>query len=413
MADHTSVDLARLAGEQLESASPDLLRAMVKAFAEALMGAEADAVCGAPYGQPSEDRVNYRNGYRQRRWDTRAGTIDLAIPKLRQGSYFPEWLLERRRRSEQALISVVATSYLLGVSTRRVEKLAETLGITSLSKSQVSELAKSLDGAVEQFRSRPLDAGPYRFVQADAMTVRVREGGRTVLVHALVATGVNADGKREILGLEVTSSEDGAGWLAFFRGLVARGLSGVVLVTSDAHPGLVAAIAATLPGASWQRCRAHYLRDLLTKAAKSSQPWVATLVRTIFDQPDAAGVHAQFERVVDALEAKLPAAAGHLAAARENLLAFTAVPREIWRQIWSSNPQERLNKELRRRTDVVGIFPDRAAIIRLVGAVLMEQNDEWAEARRYMGPDILAKVSGAATIDGGTKEMTAIEPISA
>jgi transposase-like protein len=412
MADNPSVDLARVPGDNPVAASPDLLRAMVQAFAEALMGADADALCGAPYGQPSAERVNYRNGYRQRRWDTRAGMIDLAIPRLRAGSYFPEWLLERRRRSEQALVSVVATSYLLGVSTRRVEKLAETLGITSLSKSQVSELAKSLDGAVEQFRSRPLDAGPYRFVQADAMTVRVREGGRTVLVHALVATGVNADGHREILGLEVTSSEDGAGWLAFFRGLVARGLSGVVLVTSDAHPGLVAAIAATVPGASWQRCRTHYLRDLLTKVAKTSQPWVATLVRTIFDQPDAAEVHAQFARVVTALEAKLPAAAGHLSAAEADLLAFTAVPREIWRQIWSSNPQERLNKELRRRTDVVGIFPDRAAIIRLVGAVLMEQNDEWAEARRYMGPDILAKVNGTANAEN-RKEIQAIEPISA
>jgi putative transposase len=414
MADITSVDLARLAGDSLEQASPDLLRAMIKTFAEALMGAEADAACGAPYGQVSEERVNYRNGYRDRRWDTRAGTIGLAIPRLRQGSYFPDWLLERRRRSEQALISVVATSYLLGVSTRRVEKLAETLGIQSLSKSQVSELAKSLDGAVEQFRSRPLDAGPYRFVQADAMTVRVREGGRTVLVHALIATGVNADGKREILGLEVTSSEDGAGWLAFFRGLVARGLSGVVLVTSDAHAGLVAAIAATLPGASWQRCRTHYLRDLLTKVTKASQPWVATLVRTIFDQPDAAEVHAQFTRVVAALEAKLPAAAEHLSAAREDLLAFTAVPREIWRQVWSSNPQERLNKELRRRTDVVGIFPGRPAIIRLIGAVLMEQNDEWAEARRYMGPDILAKVSGlTAPNSPRSPEVNAIEPISA
>jgi putative transposase len=414
MADVTSVDLARRVGEDLEQASPDLLRAMVQAFAEALMSAEADAVCGAPYGQVSEDRVNRRNGYRERRWDTRAGTIGLAVPKLRQGSYFPEWLLERRRRSEQALISVVAASYLLGVSTRRVEKLAGTLGITSLSKSQVSELSKSLDGAVEQFRSRPLDAAPYRFVQADAMTVRVREGGRTVLVHALIATGVNAGGKREILGLEVTSSEDGAGWLAFFRGLVARGLSGVVLVTSDAHPGLVAAIAATLPGASWQRCRTHYLRDLLTKVNKTSQPWGATLVRTIFDQPDAAEVHAQFARVVAALEAKLPTAAEHLSAAREDLLAFTAVPREIWRQVWSSNPQERLNKELRRRTDVVGIFPDRPAIIRLAGAVLMEQNDEWAEARRYMGPDILAKVStftSPRTQD--STEVNAIEPISA
>jgi putative transposase len=414
MADITSVNLARLAGDNLEQASPDLLRAMVKTFAEALMGAEADAICGAPYGQPSEDRVNYRNGYRDRRWDTRTGTIDLAIPRLRQGSYVPEWLLERRRRSEQALISVVATSYLLGVSTRRVEKLAETLGIKSLSKSQVSELAKSLDGAVEQFRSRPLDAGPYRFVQADALTLRVREGGRTVLVHGLIATGVNADGKREILGFEVTSAEDGAGWLAFFRGLVARGLSGVVLVTSDAHRGLIAAIAATLPGASWQRCRTHYLRDLLTKVSKASQPWVATLVRTIFDQPDAAEVHAQFDRVVAALEGKLPAAAEHLAAARDDLLAFTAVPREIWRQLWSSNPQERLNRELRRRTDVVGIFPGRDSIIRLVGAVLMEQNDEWTEARRYMGVEILAKVStGLCGHDTTIQEVNAIEAISA
>jgi len=414
MADITSVDLARLAGDNLEQASPDLLRAMVKTFAEALMGAEADVICGAQYGQPSEDRVNYRNGYRDRRWDTRAGTIDLAIPRLRQGSYFPDWLLERRRRSEQALISVVATSYLLGVSTRRVEKLAETLGIKSLSKSQVSELAKSLDGAVEQFRSRPLDAGPYRFVQADALTLRVREGGRTVLVHGLVATGVNADGKREILGFEVTSAEDGAGWLAFFRGLVARGLTGVVLITSDAHRGLIAAIAATLPGASWQRCRTHYLRDLLTKVSKTSQPWVATLVRTIFDQPDAAEVHAQFDRVVAALDGKLPAAAEHLAAARDDLLAFTAVPREIWRQVWSSNPQERLNRELRRRTDVVGIFPSRDSIVRLVGAVLMEQNDEWTESRRYMGPDILAKVStGLADHYTTVQEVNAIEAISA
>jgi transposase-like protein len=248
-------------------------------------------------------------------------------------------------------------------------------------------------------------------VQADALTLRVREGGRTVLVHGLIATGVNADGHREILGFDVTSAEDGAGWLAFFRGLTARGLSGVVLVTSDAHAGLVAAIAATLPGASWQRCRTHYLRDLLTKVGKTSQPWVATLVRTIFDQPDPAEVAAQFDRVVTALDAKLPAAAGHLAAARDDLLAFTAVPREIWRQVWSSNPQERLNRELRRRTDVVGIFPGRDAIVRLVGAVLMEQNDEWTEARRYMGLDVLAKMTALA--NPASEEVNTIEAISA
>ena len=210
MTDITSVDLARIAGDNLEQATPDLLRAMVKTFAEALMGAEADVICGAPYGQPSEDRVNYRNGYRDRRRDTRAGTIELAIPRLRQGSCFPDWLLERRRRSGQALISVVATSYLLGASTRRAEKPAGALGIKSLSKSQVSELAKSRDGAVEQFRSRPQDGGPYRFVQAGALTLRVREGGRTVLVHGLIAAGASAGGKREIPGFEVTSAEDGA-----------------------------------------------------------------------------------------------------------------------------------------------------------------------------------------------------------
>ncbi|KJE19467.1 transposase [Frankia torreyi] len=384
-------------GKELVAASPDLLGSMVKAFAEALMSAEADGVCGAEYGEISPDRTNRRNGYRMREWDTRAGTIDLAIPKLRSGSYFPEWLLTRRRRAEQALISVVATSYLLGVSTRRVDKLVEQLGVAHISKSQVSELAKHLDGQVEAFRSRPLDAGPYRFVQADALTMKVREDGRVVNVHCLLAVGVNGDGHREILGLDVVSSEDGAGWLAFFRGLVARGLSGVRLVTSDAHRGLVAAIGSTLTGASWQRCRTHYLRDLLTFTPKSSQPWVATLVRTIFEQADAKEVTVQFDRVVDALAEKLPRAAEHLSEAKADLLGFTAYPREIWRQIWSSNPQERLNKEIRRRTDVVGIFPDRGAIVRLVGAVLAEQHDEWIETHRYFGLEILGKVDAGNT----------------
>ena len=317
--------------------------------------------------------------------------------QLRTGSYFPEWLLERRRRAEQALVSVVATSYLLGVSTRRVEKLVAQLGITQLSKSQVSEMAKSLDEQVEAFRSRPLDAGPYTFLWLDALTQKVREHGRTVIVHALIAVGVTADGQREVLGLDVVSGEDGAGWLAFLRALVARGLFGVALVTSDAHPGLVGAVEATLPGACWQRCRTHYARNLATKVPKSAQPWVLTLLRTVFDQPDAAEVHAQFDRVVDTLAAKFPAAAEHLDAARADLLAFTSFPREVWRQIWSNNPQERLNKEVRRRTDVVGIFPDRTAVIRLVGAVLAEQTDEWAEQRRYMGVEILAKARQATT----------------
>jgi putative transposase len=398
MAARPSVDVPAWLDEQLAQASPDLLRAMLKTFVDALLSADADAVCGAAYGERSPDRANRRNGYRDREWDTRVGTVEVAIPKLREGSYFPEWLLQRRRRAEQALVSVVATSYLLGVSTRRVEKLVEALGVTQLSKSQVSEMARSLDEQVAAFRNRPLDAGPYTFVWLDALTLRVREAGRTVLVHALLAVGVNADGQREVLGLDVASGEDGAGWLAFLRSLVARGLSGVQLATSDAHTGLVEAIGATLPGASWQRCRTHYARNLATRIPKNAQPWVLTLLRTIFDQPDADQVHAQFVRVVEALEAKFPAAAEHLAAAEGDLLAFTAFPREVWRQVWSNNPQERLNKEIRRRTDVVGTFPDRSAIIRLVGAVLAEQTDEWAEQRRYMGTEVLIKARRSAPI---------------
>jgi putative transposase len=276
-----SIDVSGWLHGQLGQASPDLLRAMLTTFVQALMGAEADAVCGAPFGARSDERTNTRNGYRHREWDTRAGTIDVAIPKLRSGSYFPDWLLERRRRAEAALVSVVATSYLLGVSTRRMERLVETLGITRLSKSQVSVMAKDLDEQVEAFRTRPLDAGPYTFVAADALVLKVREGGRTVNVHALLATGVNADGYREILGLQVTSSEDGAGWLAFFRDLTARGLAGVALVTSDAHRGLVEAIGATLPGASWQRCRTHYAANLMSATPKNAWGSVKALLHSV------------------------------------------------------------------------------------------------------------------------------------
>jgi transposase-like protein len=405
-----SIDVSGWLEEQLAQASPDLLRAMVTTFAQALMGAEADAVCGAGYGERSEERANIRNGYRRREWDTRTGSISLAIPKLRHGSYFPDWLLERRRRAEAALVTVVATSYLLGVSTRRMEKLVETLGITRLSKSQVSEMARDLDGQVEAFRTRPLDAGPYTFAAADALVLKVREGGRIVNVHALLATGVNADGYREILGLHVTSAEDGAGWLAFFRDLAARGLSGVGLVTSDAHRGLTEAIGATLPGASWQRCRTHYAANLMSVTPKSAWGWVRALLHSVYDQPDAASVHAQFGRVLDALAEKLPQVAAHLDAARADILAFTAFPKAIWRQIWPDNPQERLNREIRRRTDVVGIFPGRDALIRLVGAVLAEQHDEWTEMRRYIGLEILAKSRISAAPANTTEEapLTAI-----
>jgi len=407
-----SIELPTWMAEQLSQASPDLLRQMVQIFAEALMSADADTVCGAAYGQRSPDRRNIRNGYRSRGWDTRAGSIELAVPKLREGSYFPDWLLERRRRAESALVSVVATSYLLGVSTRRMEKLVETLGIIGLSKSQVSEMAKDLDSQVEAFRTRPLDAGPYTFVAADALVLKVREAGRTVNVHALLATGVNADGYREILGLHVTSAEDGAGWLAFFRDLTARGLTGVRLVTSDAHRGLVEAIGATLPGAAWQRCRTHYAANLMSATPKNAWGWVKALLHAVYDQPDADAVHAQFDRILDVLIDKLPAVAEHLEAARTDILAFTSFPKAIWRQIWSNNPQERLNREIRRRTDVVGIFPDRTALVRLVGAVLAEQHDEWTEMRRYIGLDILTRSRLAKITDSNPTDpevtMTAI-----
>ena len=400
----SSIDPARFLDEHLAAASPDLLRSMLTRFISALMSAEADAVCGAPYGMPGPGRVNVRNGYRHRDFDTRAGTLDVAIPKLRSGSYFPDWLLERRRRAEAALTSVVATCYLLGVSTRRMEKLVETLGITRLSRSQVSEMAKDLDQQVEAFRTRPLDAGPYTFVAADAVVLKVREGGRVVGVHALLATGVNADGHREVLGLQVTSAEDGAGWLAFFRDLTARGLTGVQLVTSDAHSGLVTAIGATLPGAAWQRCRTHYAANLMATTPKASWPWVKTLLHSVYDQPDATSVHDQYDRLTDAIAGKLPKVAAHLDGARADLLAFTSFPKEIWRQIWSNNPQERLNREIRRRTDVVGIFPGRDSLIRLVGAVLAEQHDEWAEGRRYLGLDVLSR--SRITLAPGTTEVT-------
>ncbi len=372
-----SLNALEVVRKHLESpGGAELLGEMVKAFAEAVMSAEADELCGAAYGQRSPERVNSRNGYRDRDWDTRAGTLELAIPKLRHGSYFPGWLLEPRRRAERALVAVIAECYVRGVSTRRVEGLVAQLGIESMSKSQVSELAKSLDSEVEAFRSRPLDAGPYTYVLLDALTQKVREGGRIVNVAVIVATGVNAEGHREILGLDVITNEDGAGWTAFLRSLVARGLSGVALVISDAHTGLVDAVGATLPGASWQRCRTHFMRNLLTRVPKAHQSLVATLVRSIFDQPDRAQVLAQHARVVEQLDDRFPDAAALLIDAAGDLLAFAGFPKEHWRQIWSNNPQERLNKELRRRTDVVGIFPNRAAVIRLVGAVLAEQHDE-------------------------------------
>jgi putative transposase len=306
----------------------------------------------------------------------------------------------------------VAQCYVEGVSTRRVDDIVRAMGIDGISKSQVSVLARSLDAEVEAFRNRPLDAGPYTYVLVDALTQRVREEGRIVNVACVLATGVNADGRREVLGVDVITTEDGAGWTAFLRGLVARGLSGVKLVVSDSHEGLKAAIAAVLPGASWQRCRTHFMRNLLTRVPRSSQPMVATLVRSIFEQPDATQVWEQHARVVDQLAERFPAAAELLIDAGPDLLAFTGFPKEHWKQTWSNNPQERLNKELRRRTDVVGIFPNRAAAIRLIGAVLSEQHDEWAVARRYMSPESLLKAQ-ANNVEPADEPPAALTPAAA
>lgn len=387
-----SVDARTQLIKLVHEADGDVLRELLSTMVHALMNAEVDVLCGARHGERSAERVNHRNGYRSRPLDTRVGTLDLAIPRVRQGSYLPEWLLEPRRRAERALVAVVAECYVMGVSTRKVEGIAQSLGIQGLSKSQVSEMAKSLDAVVETFRTRPLDEGPYPYVWMDALMVKSREMGRVVNVAVIVATAVNREGRKVILGLDVVTREDGAGWEAFLRGLVARGLNGVQLVVSDAHEGLKNAVAKVLPGSSWQRCRTHFMRNLLTRVPKKAQEPVAALVRSIFAQADAEETHAQHGRVIEQLAERFPEAADLLAAAEAEILAFADFPKAHWRQIWSNNPQERLNREIRRRTDVVGIFPNRAAIVRLVGAVLVEQDEEWAVSRRYMSLETIGTV---------------------
>ena len=380
-----SMDLLELLRKRGLDGDVDFLREALRVLIEGIMDAEVSARIGAEHGERSPDRLTHRNGYRSRAWDTRVGTMDLRIPKLRDGSYFPS-LLEPRRRSERALLAVIQQAYIEGVSTRRVDDLVKALGCDGISKSQVSRICGKLDGVVDSFLDRPLDEGPYCYLWLDAMSQKVREEGRIVNVSVAVATAVNVEGKREIVGMDVGTSEDGAFWLSFLRSLSARGLRGVELVTSDAHLGLRDAIATVFAGASWQRCRTHFMTNLLTKVPRSAQPWVATMVRTIYQQPSAEEVHMQLGRVVDQLSERFPDASSMLAEAGADVLAFTGFPAAHWKQVWSNNPQERLNKEIRRRTDVVGIFPNRSAVRRLIGAVLAEQHDEWVIGRRYLTP---------------------------
>ena len=394
-----SMDLVELLRKREGEADVDFLREAVAVLVRSVMEAEVTEKTGAGYGERSPERVTQRNGYRARPWDTRVGTLELRIPKVREGSYYPS-LLEPRRRSERALLSVVQQAYVEGVSTRRVDDLVKSLGCEGISKSQVSRICEELDGMVAAFLTRPLDGGPYRYVWVDALLQKVREAGRIVNVSVVVATGVNRDGMRELLGLDVGTSEDYAFWLAFLRSLLARGLSGVELVISDAHQGLKEAIALCFTGASWQRCRTHFMANLLTRVPKRMQGAVATVVRTIYQQPTAEQVRQQHEEVVRHFAARFPAVVDMLTEAKEDILAFTAFPHAHWHQIWSNNPQERLNKEIRRRTDVVGIFPNREAAVRLIGAVLSEQHDEWQVNRRY-----LPQVSETTSVDALLQEV--------
>jgi len=310
---------------------------------------------------------------------------------VRDGSSFPS-LLNLRKRAERALVAVVQEAYVQGVSTRRVDELVQALGLTGISKSQVRRLCQALDEEVEHFRQRRLE-GEYPYVWLDATFVKVREQGRVVSMAIVIAIGVRASGEREVLGLDVGPSEDGAFWLQFLRSLVARGLSGVQLVISDAHQGLKSAIAAVLQGASWQRCRVHFVRNALALVPKTAAQMVAATIRTVFVQPDAAAAREQWRRVADSFRGRFPRLATLLDEAEADVLAYLAFPPEHWRQIWSNNPLERLNKEIKRRTDVVGIFPNGAAVVRLVGAVLAEQHDEWQVARRYLSAESLARLA--------------------
>jgi putative transposase len=405
VADTVSMALDELVRKAQLSDDLDFLRAGVHALAEALMEAEVTQHLGADRYERSPERRGERNGHRERRWDTRVGSIQLRVPRVRDGNYFPT-LLEPRRRAERALVAVVQEAYVQGVSTRRVDELVQTLGLAGMSKSQVSLLCQELDAEVERFRTRPLSGSCYPYLWLDATFVKGRAQGRVAAQAVVIAIGLNAaTGQREVLGLEVGPSEDGAFWLGFLRGLVARGLGGVQLVTSDAHEGLKAAISAVLHGAGWQRCRVHFVRNALALVPKSAQQLVAATIRTVFAQPEPEMARQQWRHVADGFRPRYPKLAALLDDAEAEVLAYLAFPPDHWRQIWSNNPLERLNREVKRRTDVVGIFPNEAAIVRLVGMVLAEQHDEWQVGRRYFSAESLAKLALASQAPAGEREV--------
>jgi putative transposase len=355
-----------------------------------LMEAEVEERVGAAKHERSPERTNQRNGYRDRLWETRVGAVPLRIPKLRQGSYFPS-LLQPRRRAEQALLAVVQSAYVEGVSTRKVDELLQALGLTGIDKSRVSRICQELDGMVQAFRQRPLE-GEYPYLWLDALYLKVRQNHRIVSMAVVLAIGVRATGEREVLGLAVGGSEEAAFWQEFLRALIGRGLQGVRLVISDAHEGLRAALTQVLAGATWQRCRVHFMRNLLAHIPQGDKSMVAAVLRTIYAQPDRQAAGQQLALVVQAMEQRWPRAAQLLAQAEDDILAFMAFPREHWVRIYSTNPLERLNKEIKRRVDVVGVFPDVPAVERLVGALLIEIDDEWQVERRYFSLDSMHKL---------------------
>lgn len=369
----------------------DLLREMMAYVANRMMDMEVESLTGAAHGERSAARTNHRNGYRERAWETRAGTVDLAIPKLRKGSYFPGFL-EPRRAAEKALTAVIQEAYVQGVSTRSVDDLVRAMGMTGISKSQVSRLCADIDERVNAFLSRPIE-GTWPYLWIDATYVKVREGGRIVSVAVIIAVAVNTDGRREVLGLEVGPSEAEPFWTSFLRSLTRRGLRGVKLVISDSHEGLKKAAAKVL-SATWQRCRVHFMRNALAHVGVKQRQMVAAAIRTAFTQETEKAAHAEWKAVAGRLRARFPKLADLMEEAENDVLAHMGFPKEHWPQLHSTNPLERLNGEIKRRTDVVAIFPNEAAIVRLIGAMLLEQNDEWAASRaRYMSLEKLASLS--------------------